>query len=152
MKNWVNIKRPNAKKARIEIIPMIDTIFFLLVYFMFVSLSMVSMKGMGVSLPKNSDTLSSKPPPNIVVTVDPAGRYFVDRKLVTLDGLQVALQNQLNVQPNGIIIVNVDKHKTTQVLISVMDAVNSVTVPGSSDAPPVAIASQGLNADGSPIQ
>ena len=36
------------RKARIEIIPMIDTIFFLLVFFMFTSLSMVQMKGMGV--------------------------------------------------------------------------------------------------------
>jgi biopolymer transport protein ExbD len=152
MKNWVNIKKPEVKKARIEIIPMIDTIFFLLVYFMFVSLSMVSMKGMGVSLPKNSDTMSLKPPPNIVVTVDPSGAYFVDRKQVTLDGLEGALQNQLNIQPNGIIIVNVDKHKTTQILVSVLDAVNSVTIPGSGDTPPVAIASQGLNPDGSPIQ
>jgi biopolymer transport protein ExbD len=152
MKNWVNIKTPEMKKARIEIIPMIDTIFFLLVYFMFVSLSMVSMKGMGVSLPKNSDSVSSKPPPKIVITVDPAGDYFVNKQQVSYDDLAGQLQSQITAQPTGILIVNVDKRKSTQVLIGVMDAVNQVSIPGSGDSPPVAIASQGLNPDGSPIQ
>jgi biopolymer transport protein ExbD len=152
MKNWVNIRQQDVKKARIEIIPMIDTIFFLLVYFMFVSLSMVSMKGMGVSLPKNSDAVNAKPPPKIVITVDTAGAYFVNKTQTTIDNLATVLQAQVTAQPNAILIVDVDKHKTTQILIGVMDAVNEVTIPGSTDSPPVAIASQGLNPDGSPIQ
>ena len=40
------------KRARIEIIPMIDTIFFLLVFFMIASLAMTTAKGMPVNLPK----------------------------------------------------------------------------------------------------
>ena len=41
-----------TKKARIEIIPMIDTIFFLLVFFMISTLSMSQYRGMPVNLPK----------------------------------------------------------------------------------------------------
>jgi len=48
----MRIQRRNMKKARIEIIPMIDTIFFLLVFFMISTLSMSQFKGMPVNLPK----------------------------------------------------------------------------------------------------
>ena len=48
----MRIQRRSIKKARIEIIPMIDTIFFLLVFFMISTLSMTQFKGMPVNLPK----------------------------------------------------------------------------------------------------
>jgi len=48
----MRIQRRSMKKARIEIIPMIDTIFFLLVFFMISTLSMSQYKGMPVNLPK----------------------------------------------------------------------------------------------------
>ncbi len=48
----MKLKAYQPKKARIEIIPMIDTIFFLLVFFMIASLAMTTQKGMPVNLPK----------------------------------------------------------------------------------------------------
>ena len=56
----MKLQRAELKKARIEIIPMIDTIFFLLVYFMITSLSMVQMSAKKVALPV-STTAQSKP-------------------------------------------------------------------------------------------
>ena len=57
------MKLPAAarKKARIEIIPMIDTMFFLLVFFMIATLSMTLQKGMPVNLPKASSTTDDLP-------------------------------------------------------------------------------------------
>ena len=48
----MKLPRTEMKKARIEIIPMIDTIFFLLVFFMITSLSMVPMSAHQVNLPR----------------------------------------------------------------------------------------------------
>ena len=48
----MRLQRRSIKKARIEIIPMIDTIFFLLVFFMISTLSMTQFRGMAVNLPK----------------------------------------------------------------------------------------------------
>ena len=79
MRNRVNIHKQPMKKARIEIIPMIDTIFFLLVFFMFTSLSMVKMNGLDVSLPKDTNSPDQKPPPQVVVTVDNSGNYYLDK-------------------------------------------------------------------------
>ena len=135
MKNRVNIHRQPMKKARIEIIPMIDTIFFLLVFFMFTSLSMVKMHGMDVSVPKPSDSQNQKPPPQVMVTVNQAGQFFLDTLPVAQQDLQTKMQDQLNEKPDTVFIVNVDKTRPTQNIVDVMDAVNSIKIPGHPDDP-----------------
>jgi len=64
----VKLQRAELKRARIEIIPMIDTIFFLLVFFMITSLSMVQMSAKKVALPI-STTANSKPVTKVVLTL-----------------------------------------------------------------------------------
>ena len=75
------------KKARIEIIPMIDTIFFLLVFFMIESLSMVQMQSRRVSLPV-SQTARARPGANVIVTLTGDGEYYVDRQPVSERGIR----------------------------------------------------------------
>lgn len=148
MKKWVNIKASPMKKARIEIIPMIDTIFFLLVFFMFTSLSMVKMKGMDVSLPKDS-TSTEAPPPQVVVTVNSTGQYYLNTDAINGDNLTTELQSRLNAKPNTVFIVNVDKTRPTQDIITVMDAVNDIHIPGKpTDPVGVMIATQPVNPNG----
>ena len=136
-----------TRKARIEIIPMIDTIFFLLVFFMFTSLSMVQMKGMGVSLPKDNASVT-KPPPMAIVTVNKTGDYFIGTQHVEPDDLYPDLQAKVTADPRTVIVVNVDKAQSVQTLILVMDAVNSITTP-SGDSAAVMIATQPVNPNGS---
>ena len=137
------------KKARIEIIPMIDTIFFLLVFFMFTSLSMVKMKGMDISLPKDSTATSQKPPPQVVITIDPAGNYFLNTDQINGVQLETELQNRINAKPDTVFIVNVNKSRQTQDIITVMDAVNQVTIPGRPNDPVgVMIATTPVNSNG----
>ncbi len=149
MKNWVNIQKQPMKKARIEIIPMIDTIFFLLVFFMFTSLSMVKMKGMDISLPKDSSATSQKPPPQVVITVDAAGNYFLNTDKIDGTQLQAELQKLTDAKPDTVFIVNVNKSRQTQDIITVMDAVNDVRIPGRPDDPVgVMIATTPINPNG----
>jgi len=149
MKNWVSIRKQPMKKARIEIIPMIDTIFFLLVFFMFTSLSMVKMKGMDISLPKDSTATSQKPPPQVVITIDEAGSYFLNTDKIDGSQLQTELQNRVTAKPDTVFIVNVNKSRQTQDIITVMDAVNEVRIPGRPNDPVgVMIATSPVKADG----
>ena len=149
MKKWVNVRKQPMKKARIEIIPMIDTIFFLLVFFMFTSLSMVKMKGMDISLPKDSTATSQKPPPQVVITVDEAGGYFLNTDKIDGGQLQTELQNRVTAKPDTVFIVNVNKSRQTQDIITVMDAVNEVRIPGRPNDPVgVMIATAPIKADG----
>ncbi|MDQ2867430.1 MAG: biopolymer transporter ExbD [Verrucomicrobiota bacterium] len=71
------------KKARIEIIPLIDIMFFLLASFMMVSLSQTHMKGIKVDLP-----VTSKPPPSTVK--DYVSIRVAEGDVVSFDGQIVA--------------------------------------------------------------
>lgn len=133
MKRWASLKR-EPRKARVEIIPMIDAIFFLLVFFMYSSLSMVKMSGMGVSIPKLAKApppqkTPPKPPKRYIVTMDRTGKTFINLSEVPLDQIGHLLQGYITNDPEGTIVVNVAREQTVQKLIDVMDRVNVVTTP-----------------------
>lgn len=67
-------------EARIEIIPLIDIMFFLLAAFMLVSLSMVNLKGVKVNLPTAATATAETQKNFITVTVDKAGLAYLDAK------------------------------------------------------------------------
>lgn len=108
------------KKARIEIVPMIDTIFFLLVFFMMASLAMTMAKGMPVNLPKAS-AASDKPIVQIVLTLTSAGRYYVDKTEVGLGEIQSVLSERLKDNPSAVVVINCDKSQDWQNGIQLAD-------------------------------
>ena len=129
MKRWVNVRGRETKKARVEIIPMIDAIFFLLVFFMYSSLSMVKMKGMGVSVPhlsKDQSVVKTKPPRRYIVTLDDSGKLFINLDPADMSTLTATLTSDLANDPDGTIVVNVAKRRTVQELVDLMDQVNQV--------------------------
>ena len=67
------------KKARIEIIPLIDIMFFLLARFMMVSLSQVHLKGVKVNLPSGVSGETQTKREYLSVSVDKDGHYFFDK-------------------------------------------------------------------------
>jgi len=75
------------KKARIEIIPLIDIMFFLLASFMMVSLSQVHMKGVKVNLPSGVSGETQTKREYLSVSVDKDGHYFFDKYEVGDDEL-----------------------------------------------------------------
>ena len=96
------------KKARIEIIPMIDTIFFLLVFFMIESLSMVQMQSRRVSLPV-SQTARARPGADVIVTLTGDGEYYVDRQRVPELGVRDAVAARVAEAPDLTVVLNCDK-------------------------------------------
>src|SRR5438132_13601084 len=79
------------KKARIEIIPLIDIMFFLLASFMMVRLSQVHMQGMKVNLPTGSSGETQSKRDYISVSVDKDGHYFLDTNDMNEHDLQSRL-------------------------------------------------------------
>jgi biopolymer transport protein ExbD len=70
------------RKARIEIIPLIDIMFFLLASFMMVSLSQVHMKGMKVNLPAGISGETQNKLDFVSLSVDRSGQIYFDKKPV----------------------------------------------------------------------
>ncbi len=141
------------RKARIEIIPMIDAIFFLLVFFMFSSLSMVKLNGSNVDLPTNKPSAATKvmtASNRTVISLTAGNDLFLDKSKTARGALQQALQQKINGQPDATLIVNLSKSQTTQSLIDVMDIIGKVKKPDGG-APSVLIATEPLDSSGNPL-
>ena len=83
-------RRRELKRTKIEIIPMIDTIFFLLVFFMLSSLALVKLNGLPVNLPKAA-TATKQQANDLTITIDKDKQIYVNKAPVTLDTLGAAL-------------------------------------------------------------
>lgn len=116
----MKLQRFAPKKARIEIIPMIDVVFFLLVFFMIASLAMTTMKGMPVNLPKAS-TGSDRSVIKTVLTVTATGKYYVDKQRVEFDEIRPILEDRLKENPKMAVVINCDKAQDWGRGIEVMD-------------------------------
>ena len=82
----MRIARKAPEKARIEIIPMIDVIFFLLVFFMVSTLSMTINRGLPVNLP-TAATSQKDVRENVSLTVMQDGKMFLNKEPVTLQDM-----------------------------------------------------------------
>ncbi len=99
---------PVLKRARIEIIPMIDTIFFLLVFFMMSVLNMVHLTSKRVQLPV-SGTAQIKPLDMVVVTLAKDGSYYVDEQPVRESEIAGIVSARVREHPLRPIIINCDR-------------------------------------------
>ena len=106
------------RKARIEIIPMIDIMFFLLVFFVMITLRMIPSSGIGAQLPQAS-TAEPLPHPKLMVVVHPDGHLEADDQPMSLDQLRARLQ-QLG--PDTDVTVAATKDTAVQSLMHVLDA------------------------------
>ena len=109
------------KKARIEIIPLIDIMFFLLASFMMVSLSQVHMKGMKVTLPTGQSGETQSKSNYISVSVDRNGNFFFDKQEVTYDQMLQRLQQVYQSDPEAKVFVRGDADTVHGNIIRLLD-------------------------------
>ncbi|MGC4046600.1 MAG: biopolymer transporter ExbD [Armatimonas sp.] len=109
-------RRREMKKTKIEIIPMIDTMFFLLVFFILASLSIIDLRGLNMELPPAGPATQQNQVKDVqlVVRIDAAGSMSVNNgpTLAQGDGIGKAMQDEVNKLQKG----NVDYSKVTLVL------------------------------------
>jgi biopolymer transport protein ExbD len=109
------------KKARIEIIPLIDIMFFLLASFMMVSLSQVHMKGMKVNLPTGQSGETQSKKDYISVSVDKDGHAFFDKTEMDYDKLLVTLRKVYADNPDAKVFVRGDAETVHGNIIRVLE-------------------------------
>jgi biopolymer transport protein ExbD len=116
----MQIRQRPVKRVRIEIIPMIDVIFFLLVFFMVTSLAMTRINSVKVVLPKTSGKPQNVQQ-NIILTVRKDGSLLVNKAVVTLDSLGAQLVAQMQNNPQAVVIVNADAGAGYGTVVEAMD-------------------------------
>jgi biopolymer transport protein ExbD len=121
-------RTPSENEARIEIVPLIDIMFFLLAAFMLVSLSMVHLKGVKVDLPTaTSATLETKNE-LLSISVDKSGLAYLDKQPVGPNELaqQLAAWHRTNTDVR--VFISGDKEARHGDVIRVLDLVRAAGI------------------------
>jgi biopolymer transport protein ExbD len=115
----MKLRKPRTyKRGRIEIIPMIDVMFFLLATFMLASLSMQNLHSLPVNLPQgHASPIQAKTP--VTLTITPDSRIFLDKTPVTLDKLASTLKTMMP-DPDASIIVAADSSAPNGITVQAM--------------------------------
>ena len=115
-----------TRKARIEIIPMIDIMFFLLVFFVMITLHMIPDAGIASRLPTSS-TAQSMPKPQITLAVDRDGTIRFEQRDYTPAQLTALIRSKPHPDALQVTIAG-DKDTSLQQLMRVMDACRAAGV------------------------
>jgi biopolymer transport protein ExbD len=116
-----------GEDARIEIIPLIDIMFFLLAAFMLVSLSMTHMRRVPVNLPEASTSVSDAKTPPYQIAIDAAGVTTWEGKVVTLSEISARLKASAASADTRVLIAADAEARHRQVL-AVLNAVRDAGV------------------------
>jgi biopolymer transport protein ExbD len=108
------------RKGRVEIIPMIDIMLFLLVFFIMITLQMIPDQGLNLQLPKSSEA-KALPRPHYTINIEKDGTVDVKGKHYDLAGLQSMLAHDGDPAKTEITIA-ANKAVPFQDFIHVMDA------------------------------
>jgi len=110
------------KSSRIEIIPMIDVMMFLLVFFVLISLNVIPMTGVKTALPTAGVTEQVNPKNRVVITMLKNGEMMVDDTKAQIANLGLLLlQKKSDFGDNFSVLINGDEASSLQNLIDVMD-------------------------------
>jgi biopolymer transport protein ExbD len=111
------------RRTRLEIIPLIDIMFFLLASFMMVSLQMQKVRTIKASLPTATQITSAKKPDMIKLKVDAYGQTSVDNKPLTFPELGRLLAERLRANANVPVYLSGNRNSTHGQMIYVLDFV-----------------------------
>jgi biopolymer transport protein ExbD len=106
-----------SKRGRIEIIPMIDVMFFLLATFMLTSLAMQRLDAVRVNLPQGRAQQMSQDKP-LTLSVDRANHVFINQQSVRLDQVKALVAKLLH--RDGNIVVAADEGAANGIVVQAM--------------------------------
>ncbi len=116
------------KKARIEIIPLIDIVFFLLATFVMVSMSMIKNQGISVNLPKAATGTAQERKTSATVTVTQAGWIYLNKERMSLDELRAHLQKMKAAEPDLRVFIHGDENASFGTAVQVLDEVRKMGI------------------------
>ena len=109
------------KKARLEIIPLIDIMFFLVATFMMVSLSMIKNQGIDVNLPLAGSGTELSRNETATLTLSAKGELFFNKTPLATQDLESTITQYRLEYPKGTILINADKDARMGQAIEILD-------------------------------
>jgi biopolymer transport protein ExbD len=125
----MNIPSPRtSRKARIEIIPLIDIIFFLLATFVMMSLSMIKNRGIPVNLPVASSDAAQEREDYSAITVTAEGDLYFNKDAMSLEGIVERLRTLKEANADPRVFINGDAKAELGRAVAVLDEIRKVGI------------------------
>ena len=120
MLNISAARRGNSKTLELNIAPLIDMVFILLIFFL-VTTSFLKETGVDVSRPVAS-TAVSKTKTTILIGITKDNTIHIDRREVEIRAVRANVERALAENPEGSVVIVADKESQTGMVITVLDA------------------------------
>jgi len=114
--------RPERKQASIDIAPLLDMVFILLIFFIVTS-TFTRETGVDVSKPR-AQSASEVQKESVMIAITRSGTIHVNERQVNIKGLEDVLRQMLLKNPGREVVVIADKESSTGIMVSVIDAAN----------------------------
>ncbi len=125
----MNLSSPYRRRhSRIEIIPLIDIMFFLLASFMMVSLNLDRTQNIRVELPTATQAQHDFKPDMLNIAVDKAGKVWIEKKEISLPDLSLLVSNRFRAETNLPVFISGDRDTLHGVMADVYEVVRGAGV------------------------
>ncbi|MFV0438271.1 MAG: ExbD/TolR family protein [Desulfopila sp.] len=121
----INIGR--RRGPRIEMLPLIDIVFLLLVFFIYAMLSMAVHRSLPIALPKSA-TAKVDTRPQTAISITHQGEVYLDKVPIQLSLLTATLQNEPTAQKERGVQVFADRQVEYQRLFMVLDSIKEAGI------------------------
>ncbi|MGK0445859.1 MAG: biopolymer transport protein ExbD [Bermanella sp.] len=117
---------PEAEEGEIDITPMLDVVFIMLIFFI-VTASFVKESGIEVNRP-DASTSTAKPRANILIAINEGGEIWINKRQVQESQVRANIERLHAENPQGTVVVQADEEAKTKTLVAVMDAARAAGV------------------------
>jgi len=120
----VNLRRSRGEEPDVNLTPLIDVVFILLIFFM-VSTTFQKESQIKIELPEASGEPAEQRKELLEIVIDAEGRYFIDQQQVVnteLPTLKRAIEKYLGEQRDLPVVIRADRMTPYEAVVRAMDA------------------------------
>ncbi|HKJ10393.1 MAG TPA: biopolymer transporter ExbD [Gammaproteobacteria bacterium] len=122
----MKVQDDNALYDDINITPMLDLAYVLLI--IFIIMTTATVQGITVNLPKASATPSLAKPQTKAITITQDGTVYLDTYPVTMDQLEARLRQYKAVNPDLPVVVKADAQLQYQKVVDILDMLGKLDI------------------------
>lgn len=111
---------------QINILPMIDVIFAILTFFIISTLFLTRSESLPVNLPQAETAKQNTTPARVTLTVDKAGKIFVNKQEISLEKLEARVRQEVKPERSLMVVLNADEGVNHGRIVEVMDKLRLV--------------------------
>lgn len=119
----IDVPETHRQRPQIQLIPLVDILFYTLIFFMVVSVMQQMETELSINVPKAKESTDSpRSPGEIIINVDRAGGVVVNQRALGDGELREMLQRISSLYPNQPVIIRADKKTFHEAVVRVLDA------------------------------